>query len=164
MMYLMFMLMGLGRSSGPSPQSQTATLQFLIPTRVGIYVGNDVTWDFGSIPTYPPVTFPEVYYPTAPASSPYMYVQYFTNTTGNWELVIKGSGDPGGGILIGDIEYSLSGAGSWVDLTTSNVRLTNGTGRTNGWEDYNLDWRVWMDGDEVEGTYSTTVTITMQTL
>ncbi len=163
-MFLMFMLMGVGRSTGASPQSQTATLQFLVPTRVGIYVGNDVTWDFASIPTYPPASFPQVYYPTSPSASPNMEVEYFTNTTGDWELVIRGSGDPGGGILIGDIEYTLSGAGSWTDLTTSDVQLTNGTGKTTGWEDYNLDWRVWMDGDEEAGTYSTTVTITMQTL
>lgn len=163
-MYLMFMLMGVGRSTGASPQSQTATLQFLVPTRVGIYVGNNVTWDFANIPTYPPASFPQEYYPTSPASSPYMDVEYFTNTTGDWELVIRGSGNPGGGILIGDIEYRLAGAGSWTALTTSNVQLTSGTGKTTGWEDYNLDWRVWMDGDEEAGNYSTTVTITMQTL
>jgi hypothetical protein len=166
MMYIALLLIGIDRSSGPSPQSQTATLQFIIPLRVGVYVRNDVTWDFGSIPTYPPATFPAYYNPTEPASSPYMNIEYFTNAGSgtNWALTIRGAGDPGGGILIGDIEYADAGTNNWTALSTSDANLRTGTGKTSGWETANQDWRVKMTGDEEVGNYSTTVTVTMQTL
>lgn len=163
-MYLMFMLIGVGRSTGPSPQSQTATLTFIIPTRVGIYIGNNVTWDFNSISTYPPSAYPAYYTPTTPSSSPYMAVEYLAvvGSTVNWQVLISGSGDPGGGILIGDIEYADAGQNNWTALSTTPTQIASGTGRTTGWVDNSLDWRVNMTGDEEPGTYSNTVTITIQ--
>lgn len=164
MMYLMFMLVGIGRSTGSSPQSQTATLQFILAPRVGIYVGNDVTWDFTTMPNYPPSSFPQAYSPTSPSSSPYMDIEYFINTNVNWALNIRGSGNPSPNLTLDEIQYSEAGSGSWTSLTTSNVPLRTGNIKTTGWEPYNLDWRVIMSGDEEPGTYTTTVIITMQTI
>ena len=170
-------LLASGFSFGTSPQSVDATLQFQFPTWVAVWVPDDVTWDFSNItsnpnnPSYPPdisagQDFPQYYYPTSPGASPYMRIRYWTNaaTGTSWSLTIVGSGDPGGGILIGDIEYSDAGAGSWTALSTSAATLASGSGRTSGWASANQDWRVYIDGDEEAGNYSCTVTITMQTL
>ena len=170
-------LFAAGSNFGSSPQSVDATLEFLLPAWVAVSVPDDVTWDFSNItsnpsnPSYPPdissgQDFPQYYYPTSPNASPYMRIRYWTNAGSgtSWELTIVGSGDPGGGILIGDIEYSDAGADSWTALSTSAATLASGTGKTSGWDNANQDWRVYIDGDEEAGTYTCTVTITMQTL
>ena len=170
-------LFAAGSNHGSSPQSVDATLQFLLPAWVAVSVPDDVTWDFSNItsnpsnPSYPPdissgQDFPQYYYPTSPNASPYMRIRYWTNAGSgtSWELTIVGSGDPGGGILISDIEYSDAGADSWTALSTSAATLASGTGKTSGWDNANQDWRVYIDGDEEAGTYTCTVTITMQTL
>jgi len=170
-------LLSAGFDFGSSPVSVNATLQFIFPTWVAVWVPDDVTWDFSNItnnpnnPSYPPdissgQDFPQYYFPTTPNTSPYMRVRYWTNASSgtSWQLTIIGSGDPGGGILIGDIEYSDVGAGSWNALSTSSSTLRSGTGRTFGWANADQDWRVYIDGDEEAGTYTCTVTITMQIL
>jgi hypothetical protein len=93
------------RVTGMSPQSMTATLNFIIPTAVGISVNNDAEWDFNNImlnpdnPIYPPAFYPERYYPTKPIASPYQQLEYVVagSTAGNpvnWFVTVCGDGDP----------------------------------------------------------------------
>jgi hypothetical protein len=146
---------------GPSPQSQVATLTFIIPTGVGIYVKNNAEWNFNNItvnpsnPIYPPASYPEEYYPTTPFSSPYQQLEYVVSgysagVSVNWVITVSGDGDPGSGILLSDIEHSAAGMDSWDAFNTSAApdTLVNGSGSTGGWQSLNQDYRVILDGDE----------------
>ena len=127
-----------GRVAGPSPQSMNVTLTFIIPTAVGIYVNNNAEWNFNNItfnpsnPIYPPTTYPEQYYPTTPAASPYQQLEYMvagspTGSPVNWVLTVSGDGDPGSGILLSDIAHSPAGMGSWFPgFRPSRTRSTSG--------------------------------------
>ncbi len=149
------------REMGPSPQSADAALTFIIPTGVGIYVNNDAVWDFTNItinpsnPIYPPIAYPEQYYPTDPSVSPYQQLEYMvtgspSGSPVNWVLTVYGDGDPGSGVLLSDIEHSPAGAGSWAPFNTSAApdTLAYGSGNTGGWQSLNQDYRVILDGDE----------------
>ncbi len=166
-----------GRASGLSPQSETATLTFIIPTAVGIYVNNNAEWDFNNIminpsnPIYPPVVYPQQYYPTTPVSSPYQQLEYMVTGSSiaspvNWAVSVSGDGDPGSGILLSDIEHSPAGMGSWDAFNTaaSPDTLVNGSGNTGGWQSLNQDYRVTLDGDEEQTAgVSCILTYTIQT-
>jgi len=165
------------RATGPSPQSAVATLTFVIPTGVGIYVNNDAEWDFGNItnnpnnPVYPPVVYPEHYYPTSPSASPYQQLEYMVSGSPsaspvNWFLTVSGDGDPGSGILLSDIEYSPAGMGSWDAFNTSAApdTIESGSGNTGGWQSLNQDYRVNIGGDEEQTAgVSCVLTYTIQT-
>jgi len=171
------MLFAQGRITGPSPQSMIATLTFIIPTSVGIYVNNDAEWDFSNItlnssnPIYPPALYPEQYYPTTPAASPYQQLEYMvagsqSGSPVNWVLTVYGSADPGSGVLLSDIEHSPAGMGSWDVFNTSAApdTLANGSGNTGGWQSLNQDYRVNLDGDEEQTAgVSCVLTYTIQT-
>ncbi len=166
-----------GRETGPSPRSMDVTLTFIIPTAVGIYVNNDAEWDFGNItlnpanPVYPPALYPEQYYPTTPAASPYQQLEYMvagspTGSPVNWVLTVYGSADPGSGVLLSDIEHSPAGMASWDAFNTSAApdTLANGSGNTGGWQSLNQDYRVTLDGDEEQTAgVSCILTYTIQT-
>lgn len=87
----------------------------------------------------------------------------------SWNVIVSGDGDPAPacGILLGDIEFSEAGVGSWTPFHTSATpdQIAGGTGKTAGWVTLNQDYQVNIDGDE-ESTASSTVTITytIQTL
>ncbi|MEJ2354992.1 MAG: hypothetical protein P8Y62_03720 [candidate division WOR-3 bacterium] len=161
-------------SVGSSPQSAGATLTFIIQTGVGIYVNNDVVWDFRDItlnpsnPVYPPAAYPEYYYPTSPNGSPYQQLEYMVSGSSsvNWVLTVSGDGDPGSGILLSDIEYSPAGMGSWDAFNTSAApdTIESGSGNTGGWQSLNQDYRVNIDGDEEQTAgVSCVLTYTIQT-
>jgi hypothetical protein len=166
-----------GRAAGPSPQSETATLTFIIPTGVGIYVNNNAEWNFSNItinpsnPIYPPTVYPEQYYPTTPLSSPYQQLEYVVSGSPagspvNWVLTVSGDGDPGSGVLLSDIEHSPAGMGSWDAFNTAAApdTLANGSGNTGGWQSLNQDYRVTLDGDEEQAAgVSCILTYTIQT-
>jgi len=165
------------QSIGPSPQSATADLTFIIPAAVGIYVNNNAEWNFGNIglnpsnPVYPPAAYPEVYYPTSPNTSPYQQLEYMVagSSSGspvNWLLTVSGGGDPGSGILLSDIEHSPAGMGSWNGFNTAAApdTLVNGSGNTGGWQSLDQDYRVTLDGDEEQTAgVSCVLTYTIQT-
>ncbi|MEO0292914.1 MAG: hypothetical protein ABIN61_01665 [candidate division WOR-3 bacterium] len=162
---------------GPSPQSQEVNLTFIIPMIVGIYVNNDAEWNFGNItlnplnPIYPPFSYPEYYFPTTPNSSPYQRIQYMVSGVPSgspvgWSLIVYGSGDPGNGILLSDIEHSPAGMGSWKAFHTIAApdTLVTGLGNTGGWQILNQDYRVKLDGDEEQSAgVSCVLTYTIQT-
>ncbi len=167
-----FIVFAIGTSKGDSPQSQTATLTLKISNSVGITVTNDAEWDFTTMPSFPPDVFPQYYFPTTPASSPYQQLEYMVYGAAVgvlWEVIVSGDGDPAPacGILLGDIEFSEAGMGSWTSFHTSATpdQIASGSGKTAGWIPLDQDYRVNIDGDE-ETTASSTVTITytIQTL
>jgi hypothetical protein len=165
------------RATGPSPQSADATLTFIIPTGVGIYVNNNAEWDFSNItlnpsnPIYPPAAYPEQYYPTTPAASPYQQLEYMVSGSPsaspvNWVLTVSGDGDPGSGILLSDIEHSPAGMSSWDAFNTSAApdTIASGSGNTGGWQSLDQDYRVNIDGDEEQTAgVSCVLTYTIQT-
>jgi hypothetical protein len=171
------MLLSQERKTGLSPQSVDATLTFMIPAAVGIYVNNDAEWNFNNVtlnpanPVYPPVSYPEYYFPTNPTSSPYQQIEYMVagsplSSPVNWVLTVYGSGDPGSGILLSDIEHSPAGMSSWDDFNTSAApdTLVSGSGNTAGWQAFNQDYRVLIDGDEEQTTgVNCVLTYTIQT-
>jgi hypothetical protein len=171
------MLFAQGRAAGPNPQSMDATLLFIIPTAVGIYVSNNAEWNFNDItlnpsnPIYPPVAYPEYYFPTTPMASPYQQLEYMvagspSATPVDWTLTVYGSGDPGSGVLLSDIEHSPAGISTWNDFNTSAApdTLVSGSGNTGGWQSFNQDYRVILDGDEEQtGGVSCVLTYTIQT-
>lgn len=171
------MLFAQSSAAGLSPQSVTATLNFIIPTVVGIYVNNDAIWDFNNImlnpsnPIYPPAFYPEQYYPTTPVASPYQRLEYIVagsaaSSPVNWFITVYGDGDPGSGILLSDIEHSSAGMGSWNALNTTAApdTIANGSGNTGGWQSLNQDYRVTLDGDEEQTAgVSCVLTYTIQT-
>ena len=166
-----------GRATGLSPQSMTATLNFIIPTAVGIYVNNDAEWNFSNItfnpsnPVYPPALYPEQYYPTTPVTSPYQQLEYVVagspvGSPVNWFLTVYGDGDPGSGILLSDIEHSPAGMDSWDAFNTAAApdTIASGSGNTGGWQSLNQDYRVILDGDEEQTAgVSCVLTYTIQT-
>ncbi len=165
-----------GRAAGSSPQSETATLTFIIPAAVGIYVSNNAEWNFNNItinlsnPSFPPASYPEVYYPTTPISSPYQQLEYLVagSPAGgvDWAVTVSGDADPGSGILLSDIEHSPAGMGTWDAFNTaaSPDTLASGNGNTAGWQSFNQDYRVTLDGDEEQtGGVSCILTYTIQT-
>jgi hypothetical protein len=177
LMLIILPVMLFAQNAGPSPQSMDATLTFIIPTAVGIYVNNNAEWNFNNItlnpsnPIYPPVAYPEYYFPTTPLSSPYQQLEYMVSgspaaTPVDWALTVYGSGDPGNGVLLSDIEHSPAGLGTWDGFNTSAApdTLVGGSGNTAGWQSYNQDYRVMLDGDEEQtGGVSCLLTYTIQT-
>jgi len=167
-----FVVFAIGTSKGDSPQSQTATLTLKISNSVGITVNNDAEWDFTTVPNFPPDVFPQYYYPTTPASSPYQQLEYMVYGAAVgvlWEVIVSGDGDPNPacGILLGDIEFSVAGAESWTPFHTSATpdQIANGSGKTAGWVTLYQDYQVNITGDEVSTVGSTvTITYTIQTL
>lgn len=171
------MLFAQSSSEGPSPQSTTADLTFIIPAAVGIYVNNNAEWNFSNIglnpsnPVYPPAAYPEVYYPTSPDASPYQQLEYMVagSSSGspvNWLLTVSGDGDPGSGILLSDIEHSPAGMGSWDAFNTAAApdTIVSGSGNTGGWQSLDQDYRVTLDGDEEQTAgVSCVLTYTIQT-
>jgi len=165
------------QSIGPSPQSATADLTFIIPAAVGIYVNNNAEWNFANIglnlsnPVYPPAAYPEAYYPTSPNTSPYQQLEYMVSGSPvgspvNWYLTVAGDGDPGSGILLSDIEHSPAGMASWDAFNTAAApdTLVNGSGNTGGWQSLDQDYRVTLDGDEEQTAgVSCILTYTIQT-
>jgi hypothetical protein len=157
-------------------QSDDAEFNFVIPEIVGIVVGGDVEWDFGSMAGFPPAAFPAYYEPTTPAARPYQTIDYLVWGFGStsWELTVEGDGNPAPacGILLGDIEYAEDDGGGalvggWTAFTTSGVAVQSGAASTGGWLTMYQDYQVNIDGDEIltTGTGSScTITYTIQTL
>jgi hypothetical protein len=177
LLVLPVMLFAQSSAEGPSPQFVTADLTFIIPAAVGISVNNNAEWNFSNItsnpsnPVYPPAAYPEVYYPTSPAASPYQQLEYMVSGSAagspvNWALTVSGGGDPGSGILLSDIEHSPAGMATWDDFNTAAApdTLVSGSGNTGGWLSLDQDYRVTLDGDEEQTAgVSCVLTYTIQT-
>jgi len=148
----------------------------LVPVLMSIYdrvtitiQPNTITWDFNRIdrnannPPFPPAVFPKYYEPTQPRRRRYQRIRYrvrgIGGPAGNWEVTIKGAGDPPDcGILLSDIEFGDAAAGIWSPLGTVPQVLVSGSGNiwgTNLFQDY----RVKIDGNETYTSGSTTTII-----
>ncbi len=158
---------------GVSPQSEPALFRFIIPEIVAVQINNaTITWDFSS---GLPAVIPAYYPPTTPAATPHQTIDYLVWGLGlggntDWELTVEGSGDPAPacGILLGDIEYAVDPPVAWTPFAVApgNV-IASGSSSTNGWQQINHDYQVYIDGDETYAPApgsSCTITYTIQTL
>ena len=171
-------LLAVGTSRGASPQSQTADVTVLIPNLVAIYLNNNVTFDFSNITAnpsnspYPPDVFPAWYLPTSPSASPYESLTVWTNNPSGWTLTTKGSGDFATTLPLSDLYYAPDGepktadgsataGGNWVAFSSTDQTVASSATKTSGWEEYNQDYEIMLDGDEEPGTYTVTITYTI---
>ncbi len=148
---------------GPSPQSDDHLVTLAMPEWVGVWCSGDVTFDFSAMPGFPPAAVPSYFYPTNPAASPYQSVRCLAVTRNDWELSVSGSGDfddgTGVNIPLGRLEWDVSGVGAWTNMTTANAGVVIGSGPGMQWVD--IDYRYEYQGDETDGTYTTTITYEM---
>jgi hypothetical protein len=151
--------------------SEDAEFRFVVPEIVAVQVPEaTITWDFGTMAGFPPASFPQYYAPTSPAAAPQQTISYLVwglgNGTTDWALTVAGGGDPGNGILLGDIEHSPDGS-SWDDfnLPAAADTLDSGNTSTGGWQTLDQYYQVNITGDETyTGGSSCTITYTIQTL
>ena len=158
-------------AAGPSPQSEAADFEFILPSIVAVVLSDAaITWDFGNIavnlnnPVFPPAAFPAYYEPSSPNVRPYQTVDYMVMFIGgatNWQLTVVGSGDPvpACGIALGEIAYADNPPGAWTAFALVPAVIASGSGTTAGWQQLEHNYRVEIDGDET-GTASSTCTIT----
>ncbi|NIA23928.1 MAG: hypothetical protein GWP03_07250 [Proteobacteria bacterium] len=161
---------------GTNPASQTMPVQVSIPKIVFINVDNSnhqVTFDFSTMADYPDTTnaaYPWWYLPTDPAS-PNVNVKVWTNDNSGYTLTAKGDQDFGSGLALSDLYYAPAGeaktangtsaaGGNWTAFSTSDQTIVDASSKTNGFETYNQDYELKIDGDENAGGPFNTVTIT----
>lgn len=159
---------------GTNPASQTMPVQVLLPKIVFIHVDNashQVTFDFSTMTNYPDTTnaYPWWYLPTDPAS-PNVNVRVWTNDNDGYTLTVKGDQDFANELPLTDLYYAGAGeaktanggaaaGGNWTAFSTTDQTIADVNAKTNGFENYDQDYELKIDGDENAGTFNT-VTIT----
>lgn len=162
----------LGRNSGASPVTNTLDVMVILAARVGVYLGNDITFDLSDASvTYPPAAFPGYYAPTSPVGSPSLPLQVFSNSSATWDLTVEASGDFDTNTPVTQLFYADEGtampadggaATGWTSMTTSPVSVTTGA-KTGGWSDMNQDYIFQTDTDDEPFTATVTITYTIAT-
>jgi len=168
---------------GIGSADDAADFDFILPSVVAVFLSDAaITWDFNDIgptvnsnnPEFPPADvsdFPLYYEPSSPSARPYQTVDYlvmFAAADVDWSLTVVGDGDPNPacGITIDEIEYAANPPVAWTAFSTTAAVVASGTGVTGGWVSLEQNYRVEIDGDEVNGGANSTCTITysIQTL
>jgi len=168
---------------GIGSAAEDAEFEFILPSVVAVELDNpNITWDFNAIgpavnpnnPEFPPADvsdFPLYYEPSSPSARPYQTVDYlvmFAAADVDWRLSVIGDGNPNPacGITIDEIEYAANPPAAWTAFGTVAAEIASGTGVTGGWASLEQNYRVEIDGDEVNGGANSTCTITytIQTL
>jgi len=148
---------------GSTPQSHNVTVNVILPPRVGINivdVEHVKELDLTASLAYPPL--------------PAAYFAVGTNlidiiSTGSFDYAYTASVASPGGLTLGELEYAGNGwvpdagAGYHPFLATAALQGTPALPhvRTTGWEARNLDYQVWLDGAETDGTHAWTITYTI---
>jgi len=170
LLYVMFLVLPVFVfGAGPSPQSESADFDFILPTIVAVFLSSaDITWNFGTMAGFPPVppdAFPQYYEPNVPVASPDQTITYMVLFAGGaaWQLTVAGllgGPTPACGIDLDEIEYEDPDIG-WTPFTVAQAPLDNGTGSIIRQRNHN--YRVEIDGDEdYTGTSSCVITYTIQ--
>jgi len=162
-------------STGVGVDKTTASLAVPMDIKgnVKIKIGiNTVTWDFNNIgptvnpnnPDFPPTSFPEYYEPSDPSDRYYQTIEYqVTGQAEDWKVTIAGTGDPAPACVISlsDIEYGDGAARVWTSIPPSATpdSLVSGSGNTKGKRYIYQDYRVRIDGNEINTSGSTTTII-----
>jgi len=164
----------LGRVSGNSGLTNTLDVTVILAARVGIYLGNDITFDLSDASvTYPPAAFPGYYAPTSPAASPALPLEVFSNSgSATWDLTVEASGDFAAATPITQLYYADAGtampadggaATGWTSMTQAPVSVETG-GKTTGWSAINQDYIFSTDTDDEPFTSTVTITYTITTI
>jgi len=101
---------------------------------------------------FPPRELPAYYLPVAPKSG--LQLRLFSNIEGSWALTAKMeplAAKDGNWLSSGRMEVRLDG-GPWLPLS-SEVVLLLGSGPSGGYQEHAVEFRLFVKGDELPGSY-----------
>lgn len=95
-------------------------------------------------------------------------VKVLCNSKDTWYLKVKADDDlktaDAEPFVIPASQLSVNpGTGTYTSLTTSYTTLDSGN-KTSGWQNYNMQYKLSLDGTEYAGDYTTSITYTLTTI
>lgn len=102
---------------------------------------------------YPPPRFP-AYYPATNLAKSTLPLNVYNARPKAWALTVRALPFEPGGPLLDQVEYRVNG-GAWTQMSSAQIVAL---GREVGWQHYDVEFRLRLQGHEAPGTFQTALT------